>query len=95
MIDPRFKPLTRWIGTKTSGRTHGPFRAGYDDTLDLLDKNLFHLTARNGVVEAAFRPDQIRNDGWPSTSTLPCGLEPSSSEVTSPCTSGSMPCTCW
>jgi hypothetical protein len=73
MIDLRFRPLDRWIREKTPDwkRIHGSFRAPYKDTLDLLESNLRHLRAKNATAEAAFREDQIRNDGWPYSNANP------------------------
>jgi len=67
MIDLRFRPLTRWIGDKTATykRRKPVFSGKYSSTLDTLERELRHLQAKNGTVEAGFRDDQIRNDGWP------------------------------
>jgi hypothetical protein len=38
----------------------------------LLERELSHLAAEEITIEAFFRPDEIRNDGWPrSTAQLP------------------------
>jgi hypothetical protein len=47
------------------------FKAGWQSTLDLLDSELTKLGARNIVVQAGFRRDQIRQDGWPMGKALP------------------------
>lgn len=73
MIDLRFRPLTRWIGEKTPAwkREKPRFSATYATTLDSLEREFRYLKAKNGTVEAAFREDQIRNDGWPYSSASP------------------------
>lgn len=68
MLDVRFRPLERWIGKRAESRRRAPFRSKYSQTLDLLEKELNHLRARNITIEAGFRLDQIRNDGWPRNS---------------------------
>jgi len=77
MIDLRFRPLTRWIGDKTpASRRHKPVFSGkYANTLDTLERELRHLRGTSAIVEAAFRTDQIRNDGWPYSAANP--TEPS------------------
>jgi len=73
MIDLRFRPLTRWIGEKTDPwkRKKPNFSAQYSRTLDDLERDLAHLRAKNATVEAGFREDQIRNDGWPYSNAAP------------------------
>jgi len=73
MIDLRFRPLTRWIGEKTANhKRHKPVFSGkYSSTLDTLERELRHLQAKNGTVEAGFRDGQIRNDGWPYSGASP------------------------
>lgn len=71
MIDCRFKPITAWPNPPTTNRTHGPFKATWQKTLDLLEKELGHLDARDITIEAFFRPNEIRNDGWPRSDARP------------------------
>lgn len=73
MIDARFVPVERWLGEKTKrwARKDAAFRTPYAKTLMLLDRELSHLNAKRIVVQAYFRQDQIRNDGWPRSSALP------------------------
>lgn len=70
-LDVRFVPLARWIGKPTISRRNATFRATYMQTLDLLERELDHLRAKNVVIEAAFKSNQIRNDGWPYSSARP------------------------
>lgn len=60
-----FRPLSNWPGTQTPSyrRTKSRFGAGYTATLDLLDRELLHLKAKNVVFEADCDPIHIRLDG--------------------------------
>lgn len=73
MIDARFRPLQTQPGTPFRQRRDGRsvFRASFTRTLDLLEKELKHLTASGIVIEAYFRLEQIRNDGWPYGKAIP------------------------
>lgn len=73
MIDARFVPLKSWPGERTpaSRRQKAQFRATYAKTLELLEAELVHLRAKEIVIQAPFRLDQIRNDGWPRSSAAP------------------------
>lgn len=61
------KPLTTWPGTLTpaGARKRSPFSAGMRQTLDLLDRELWHLNARATVLEVALPPEKFRIDGHP------------------------------
>lgn len=67
MLDARFRPLDSWPGDKTPAhkRKESTFRASYAKTLDLLETELRHLRAKDIVIQAGFRLEHIRNDGWP------------------------------
>ncbi len=68
MIDARFRPVTAWPGKPTPANQRRPsnvFRAGYGNTLDLLETEIRNLQGKNIVIEAYFALSQIRNDGWP------------------------------
>lgn len=71
MIDARFRPLPKW--TREPGLKHrrSQFKTVYNKTLDAVEYELRHLKARNIVIEAGYRPDQIRNDGWPRSGVSP------------------------
>lgn len=62
-----FRPL-QWAGPVTptgSRRSRYTFRAGWTDSLTLLEHELDHLDARRVVVEADFREGDLRIDGMP------------------------------
>jgi hypothetical protein len=66
MIDCRFKPIEKWPKKPTSSwNRKSRFRATWSQTLDLLERELVKLRAKEIVVEAFFHPSDIRNDGWP------------------------------
>jgi hypothetical protein len=67
MIAARFRPL-RWEGPSTPAsqrRSRSTFKASWSDTLDRLDYELTSLRAVDIVIEAGFREQDIRLDGWP------------------------------
>jgi hypothetical protein len=66
-----FRPLGLWPGELTKSRKRSPFRAGYNDTLILLDKELRHLGARSVVLQVALPADKIRLDGRPYSTATP------------------------
>lgn len=70
-MDFTFRPLVGWPGPMTTGRKRAKFRAGYNDTLKLLDAELRHLGARNVVLQVALREDEIRLDGKPRAGSRP------------------------
>jgi hypothetical protein len=62
------RPLTTWDGSRTPAdrrRSRWAFKAGWADTLDLLERELRHLDARDVVLEADFREQDLRLDGMP------------------------------
>jgi len=66
MLEARFASIEQWPGVPTSAeaRRRSTFRAGLQKTLVLLDRELRHLDARDVLIQAFLRPDQIRLDGW-------------------------------
>lgn len=73
MLNARFAPIERWPGTPTPThkRIRTPFRAAYSKTLDKLEHELNRIHAQHITIEAYFRREQIRNDGWPLSRALP------------------------
>src|SRR5271166_1704499 len=66
MLEARFAPIEQWPGTPTpaDARRRSTFRSGLQKTLQLLDRELRHLDARDILLQAYLRADQIRLDGW-------------------------------
>jgi hypothetical protein len=68
MIDARFRPIEVWPhGATPAHARRGPatFKASWKNTLDLLDRELRYLNARDIVIGCGLREQDIRNDGWP------------------------------
>lgn len=71
MIDARFLPLVRPDGLKyarSAFKRNGGF---YSRGLDLLERELRHLRAAEITIQAGFRLEDIRNDGWPRSNAKP------------------------
>lgn len=61
-----FRQLEEWPrASETNPRLRSPYTVGWQDTLDLLKRELKHLSAEHVVVEADIRESRIRADGWP------------------------------
>jgi hypothetical protein len=61
-----FRPIALWAHSDHKGaRRWHPFRSGWADTLNLLQRELGHLGAQNVVVGCGLREEDIRQDGWP------------------------------
>lgn len=68
MLTYRFRPLVSWTGPSTPAdlrRPRSTFRAGWEDTLDILIDELEHLMASDVVIQADFREADLRLDGMP------------------------------
>jgi hypothetical protein len=61
------KPLTTWPGQLTpwDARKRSPFSAGMRQTLSLLDRELWYLSATGTVLEVAIPAEKFRIDGHP------------------------------
>lgn len=62
------RPLSGWDGPRTPAdrrRSRYAFSAGWASTLELLESELRHLQAREVVLEADFREQDLRLDGMP------------------------------
>jgi hypothetical protein len=66
-----FRPLERWDRAVDRARPHSPFRAPYQQTIDLLERECRMLGARTVVVELAIQESDLRNDGQPYAGTKP------------------------
>lgn len=73
MLNCKFRPLAEWPGSPTPSwkQKTGNFKASWSQTLDLLERELNHLRAKNIIIEGYFEFGQIRNDGWPKSSARP------------------------
>lgn len=66
-----FRPIDAWPGGLTAERRTSPFQAAYASTLDLLDRELWNLGARDVVLMLALPESQIRADGLPRARATP------------------------
>lgn len=72
MIDARFKSIKSWPKKPTPAtERRNRFRSSWQQTLDLIEAELSKLKAGDIVIEAYFRPEDIRNDGWPRSNARP------------------------
>jgi hypothetical protein len=63
-----FRPIPVWPHPETPAhKRRGPwtFKAGWQNTLNLLDRELRHLRASNIILGAGFREQDLRLDGLP------------------------------
>jgi hypothetical protein len=70
-----YRPLGVWpSGKRTQNRERSRFRAGWSDTLNLLERELAHLGVRYDamiVIEAGYTEGEIRLDGLPRRDARP------------------------
>lgn len=71
MLQYQFRPIDQWPGQQTKSRKPSQFSAPWSKTLDLLERELGMLNARNIVIQAAVAFDDIRNDGMLRASARP------------------------
>lgn len=69
--DFQTRPIDQWPGKLTINRKRAPFRADYGSTMDLLERELRFLGAKNYVLLMALTEDDIRLDGKPRSSARP------------------------
>lgn len=68
MIQATFRPIALWPHDSTpsySRRSPHVFKASWQNTLNLLDRELNHLSARNVIIGCGLREEDLRLDGWP------------------------------
>lgn len=68
MINARFRPINLWPHDSTPDdqrRSRWTFKASWDNTLDLLNRELWYLDATDIVIGCGLREQDIRLDGWP------------------------------
>lgn len=61
--DLLFRPIAQWPGRETEFRPRSPFKAGYQDTIQLLRSELGWLKAKDVVVQLDVAERDIRIDG--------------------------------
>jgi hypothetical protein len=67
------RPIQIWPGELTGwhSRRASNFKASYTTTLDLLDREVYHLGADRAVLQLALTERDIRNDGLPRAQARP------------------------
>jgi len=62
-MEYQFRALEHWPGQKTRSRKMSRFRTNWASTIDLLERELKFLRARNVVIQADVDASEIRLDG--------------------------------
>lgn len=66
MIEAIFRPLgNEWPQKRSEYHNWGGFKASHQATLNLLERELDKLDAKNIVIQIDIEESKIRNDGWP------------------------------
>jgi hypothetical protein len=63
MLDYQFRPIVQWPGEKTRNRRRSQFNTLYSKTLQLLERELEFLRAKQVVIQADCEASEIRRDG--------------------------------
>lgn len=67
----RCRPIVTFPGEFHASRRSNQFSAGFTQTVELLERELAKLGAREAAIELAVTEDEIRLDGWPRASARP------------------------
>lgn len=67
----QFRPIEVWPGSRTERPKRSLFRAGYQNTLDLLETELGMLDADHVVIQLAIEEADLRLDGMLRANTKP------------------------
>lgn len=70
-MDYTFRPIDKWPRDKTRRPKRTPFSSTYSQTLDLLEKELGFLQAKQVIFQIDAPESQIRNDGLPYAKARP------------------------
>lgn len=68
MSDVRFQAAETPLPRPKGGWKRSPFKAGFQRTLNDLERELGYLAARDIIIIAGFQREHIRLDGWPRSS---------------------------
>ena len=66
-----FRPLRDWPGKRTTSPRRSVFKATYSQTLELLDRELLKLEAKQIVIQVDLPESKIRLDGLPRSGACP------------------------
>lgn len=67
----QFRPLGIWAGVKTVRPERSRFKTNYSRTLELLERELASLEAKQIVIQIDLPESKIRRDGLPRTDAYP------------------------
>lgn len=71
-MNVRFRPIQHWPAEFSRASVfYNPFRAKWNDTLNLLEFELDKLGAGEVIIELALEESDIRLDGWPRANAQP------------------------
>ena len=70
-MEYQFKPLGVWAGDKTLLPRRSQFKANYSATLELLERELLFLQAKQIVIQVDLPESKIRRDGLPRSGAYP------------------------
>lgn len=68
MLEARFVPIAQALPRPKGGYRRCPFKAGFRNTLETMERELDALRGKDLVVEADMDRNDIRNDGFPRSS---------------------------
>lgn len=68
-----YRPITIWPGKRTQHRQRAKFTAKWSQTLELLDRELWHIGAQSIVLQMECDERDIRRDGVPRSDARPRG----------------------
>jgi len=71
MLQASFQVVERWPQEPTRSREKSLFKSSYTQTLDLLERELFIINAKEVVIRLWLTPREIRNDGLPRADARP------------------------
>jgi hypothetical protein len=71
MLQYQFRPIDQWPGTLNRSPKRATFRSSFHQTLDLLERELGYLQAREIVIQAAVTLADLRNDGMLRANATP------------------------
>jgi hypothetical protein len=69
-VPVRCEALDLWTGPG-AGTDRSRFDSPWSSTLDLLDREAFHVGADEVVLAGGWQPSMIRRDGWPKAQARP------------------------
>lgn len=71
MLAASFRHLESPLPPPKGGHKRAPFSGSWQNTLDTLERELRHLKAKDILILADLRAEEIRNDGWQRSGAYP------------------------